>query len=138
MSAAVRRLLAVTAGVTTFVASSTVAHSAWTATTPDQFIATTAAAVPLAAPNKPTCVWNGAIVTMSWNAISGAVNYPVYRVGVPTPLATPATNSVTFIESDMGVQTQTHKYDLTVKAFNGAYSPDSPVVQVQFQQRKCV
>ncbi|MGH3371422.1 MAG: hypothetical protein ACRDPR_15640 [Nocardioidaceae bacterium] len=138
MTATLRRALAVAVGVTTFAASSTVAHSAWTATTSDQFVATTAAAVPLAAPNKPTCVWNGAIVTMSWNAITGAVNYPVYRVGVPTPLATPTTNSVTFTEANMGAQTQTHKYDLTVKAFNGAYSPDSPVVQVQFQQTRCV
>lgn len=138
MSAAVRRLLAVTAGVTTFVASSTVAHSAWTATTPDQFIATTAAAVPLSAPNKPTCVWNGTTVTMSWNAISGAVNYPVYRVGVPTPLATPATNSVTLTETQMGTPDPSRRYELTVKAFNGAYSPDSPMVQVQFLAKKCV
>ena len=130
------RLVAGAAALAGFWLSAGVAHALWATTAVAGFTVTTAAVPSVAAPGKPGCTWAGSTVTLSWDAVPGALSYRAYQEG-SDPIAVVAEPTLTLIEAQMPKTSKGGKYTVTVRAYDGTYSDPSPPVEIAFRTAGC-
>lgn len=111
-------------------------HALWSTTAVEGFTVTTAAVPSVAAPGKPGCTWTGSTVTLSWDAVPGAVSYQAHQEGAD-PIATVTEPSLTLTEADLPKTSKGGKYTVTVRAYDGTYSEPSPAVEIAFRTASC-
>ena len=119
-----------------FWLSAGVAHALWTTTAVAELTVTTAVVPSVAAPGKPACSWAGSTVTLSWDAVSGAVSYRADQEGAD-PIAVVAEPTLTLTETQMPKTSKGGKYTVTVRAYDGTYSDPSPPVEIAFRTAGC-